>query len=275
MAFPSPPPSSLLHQSDDSSPGTQKTLVANKLLSNALLLSSSSCSSSSSFRHFTPLLLLNQQPSYPKFNVHVPAQVAVAERLFRDFHKSVVSAADGCLGFVQSFASKSPLFDKLLSLPSHFRNFSQIHQKNYRNLNCLSKHNFGAVLPGDSVAGLVVANGIINFLNIYNTLLVVRLVLTWFPNSPPAIVSPLSTLCDPYLNIFRGIIPPLGGTLDLSPILAFLVLNAFTSTASALPAELPSTGVSQEFPPSNPNTSHQKWMRRLNGSRRKGSDSGH
>ncbi|KAJ8527106.1 hypothetical protein K7X08_029583 [Anisodus acutangulus] len=60
------------------------------------------------------------------------------------------------------------------------------------------------------------------------------LVLTWFPNAPPAIVSPLSILCDPYLNIFRGLIPPLGGTLDLSPILAFLVLNAFTSTASAL-----------------------------------------
>jgi len=57
--------------------------------------------------------------------------------------------------------------------------------------NYLSNHNFAAVLPGDSVAGLVVANGIINFLNIYNTLLVVRLVLTWFPNSPPAIVSPL------------------------------------------------------------------------------------
>jgi YggT family protein len=33
------------------------------------------------------------------------------------------------------------------------------------------------------------------------------------------------TICDPYLNLFRGIIPPLGGTLDLSPILAFIVLD--------------------------------------------------
>lgn len=55
----------------------------------------------------------------------------------------------------------------------------------------LSAQGFAAVLPGDSVAGLVVANGITNFLNIYNTLLVVRLVLTWFPNAPPAVVSPL------------------------------------------------------------------------------------
>ncbi|KAL0323696.1 UNVERIFIED_CONTAM: YlmGprotein 2, chloroplastic [Sesamum calycinum] len=119
----------------------------------------------------------------------------------------------------------------------------------------LSNSNFAAILPGDSVAGVVVTNGILNFLNIYNTLLVVRLVLTWFPNAPPAVVSPLSTLCDPYLNIFRGIIPPLGGTLDLSPILAFLVLNAFTSTAAALPAELPSTEVSKDSP-SHATTAH-------------------
>ncbi|KAF3624271.1 P-type ATPase of 2 isoform 1 [Capsicum annuum] len=151
-------------------------------------------------------------------------------------------------------------------------------QKPYQNLGNLSHHNFAAVLPGDSVAGIVVANGVINFLNIYNSLLVVRLVLTWFPNAPPAIVSPLSTLCDPYLNIFRGIIPPLGGTLDLSPILAFLVLNAFTSTASALPAELPSTTVraSSDTSPRPPlfhlTTSQKKWMRRLAGNKAKTAD---
>jgi len=76
-----------------------------------------------------------------------------------------------------------------------------------------------------------------------------------------------STLCDPYLNIFRGIIPPLGGALDLSPILAFLVLNAFTSAAAALPAELPATGVSHEassMPTMSELTSSQrKWRTRL------------
>ena len=34
-----------------------------------------------------------------------------------------------------------------------------------------------------------------------------------------------STLCDPYLNLFRGLIPPIGGQFDVSPILAFLLLN--------------------------------------------------
>jgi hypothetical protein len=38
-------------------------------------------------------------------------------------------------------------------------------------------------------------------------------------------VLPRRTLCDPYLNLFRGLIPPLGGTIDLSPILAFIVLD--------------------------------------------------
>ena len=30
---------------------------------------------------------------------------------------------------------------------------------------------------------------------------------------------------DPYLNIFRRFIPPIGGILDLSPILGFFVLQ--------------------------------------------------
>lgn len=77
-----------------------------------------------------------------------------------------------------------------------------------------------------------------------------------------------STICDPYLNIFRGLIPPLGGTLDLSPILAFLVLNAFTSTAAALPAELPVQRHSLAPPPSQVThltNTHSKWLRRLQG----------
>jgi len=43
------------------------------------------------------------------------------------------------------------------------------------------------------------------------------------------------TVCDPYLTLSRGLIPPLGGTLDFSPILAFVVLNV---RAPASPARL-------------------------------------
>jgi len=97
---------------------------------------------------------------------------------------------------------------------------------------------FAAILPGDSIAEQVITTGFLNFLNLYNSALVLRLVLTWFPSVPEAIQQPLTTVCDPYLNLFRGIIPPLGGTLDLSPILAFVTLNFFTSAAAALPCEM-------------------------------------
>lgn len=57
-----------------------------------------------------------------------------------------------------------------------------------------------------------------------------------------------STLCDPYLNLFRGIIPPLGGTLDFSPILAFVLLSV-SSTAQAHPAQRRCCDVHCVLPP--------------------------
>ncbi|KAL3655800.1 hypothetical protein CASFOL_000196 [Castilleja foliolosa] len=186
----------------------------------------------------------------------------------REVQKSIISNVEKCLKGLDNFRSPNEVLDKVLSFSSHLQNACQLPRRNYWNLAMPSNSSFAAILPGDSVATMVATNGILNFLNIYNTLLVVRLVLTWFPTAPPAIVSPLSTICDPYLNIFRGVIPPLGG-LDLSPILAFLILNAFTSAAAALPAELPSTDVSKDTQ-SHATSSHltasqKKWMRRFSG----------
>ncbi|KAL0330637.1 UNVERIFIED_CONTAM: YlmGprotein 2, chloroplastic [Sesamum angustifolium] len=225
-----------------------------------------------SFIHSTPFF---RQPLSlnPSFKLLMETSNVV-----REAQKSIMSNVEKCLKIFDNFRSQNAVLDKIMSFPSYLQNGCQIPRTNCQNLAMLSNSNFAAILPGDSVAGVCVTNGILNFLNIYNTLLVVRLVLTWFPNAPPAVVSPLSTLCDPYLNIFRGIIPPLGGTLDLSPILAFLVLNAFTSTAAALPAELPSTEVSKDSP-SHATTAHlttlqRKWMRRLSGNKSKSSNAG-
>ncbi|MBW4521702.1 MAG: YggT family protein [Scytolyngbya sp. HA4215-MV1] len=75
------------------------------------------------------------------------------------------------------------------------------------------------------------------FLSIYTLLLVIRVLLTWFPNinwyDQP--FTTLSQLTDPYLNLFRSIIPPLGG-MDFSPILAFLVLQLITQMVNGLSA---------------------------------------
>ena len=70
---------------------------------------------------------------------------------------------------------------------------------------------------------------------IYSYLLIIRVLLTWFPNldwSNP-ILGNLSAITDPYLNIFRGIIPPIAG-IDISPILAFLLLNVVQSLVTSI-----------------------------------------
>ncbi len=63
-------------------------------------------------------------------------------------------------------------------------------------------------------------------LSIYSLVLLVRVLLSWFPNldwSNP-VLSTVSSITDPYLNAFRGLIPPMGG-LDLSAIIAFISLS--------------------------------------------------
>lgn len=83
----------------------------------------------------------------------------------------------------------------------------------------------------------LLTNTLVTFLTIYTYVLIVRILLTWFPNidwlSQP--FAALSQLTDPYLNLFRSIIPPLGG-IDISPILAIFLLQIASSLLSGLPA---------------------------------------
>nr|AUG32167.1 YGGT family, conserved hypothetical integral membrane protein [Paulinella longichromatophora] len=63
-------------------------------------------------------------------------------------------------------------------------------------------------------------------LDIYFYALFIRIVISWFPDlsrNNPAIEW-LYTVVDPYLVLFRNTVP-LIGSLDISPILAFLFLN--------------------------------------------------
>jgi YggT family protein len=71
---------------------------------------------------------------------------------------------------------------------------------------------------------------VLNFINIYSVLIFVRLLLTWFPAIEwmQQVASVLSPVTDPYLNIFRNLIPPVGG-FDLSPMLAIFALSAVSS----------------------------------------------
>ena len=65
--------------------------------------------------------------------------------------------------------------------------------------------------------------------DIYGWLIVIWCLLTWVPMRPGGFADDLrgalGMLVEPYLNLFRRFIPPLGG-VDISPIVAILVLTA-------------------------------------------------
>jgi len=70
-------------------------------------------------------------------------------------------------------------------------------------------------------------NQIIHYIfSFYTILLVVRIIGSWIPDiaTQPWMMF-IGRLTDPFLLLFRRIIPPIGGMLDLSPLLAFLTLQ--------------------------------------------------
>jgi len=81
--------------------------------------------------------------------------------------------------------------------------------------------------------------GIIGFLKFYMAILTIRIYLTWFPNIN-FFVQPfysLGKMTDPYLRLFRGIIPTIF-SFDLSPLLAFgfitFLLDVFAYFSTAI-----------------------------------------
>lgn len=61
---------------------------------------------------------------------------------------------------------------------------------------------------------------------LYTFMLLGRIISSWIPQaSQYKIVQFIMFYTDPYLNLFRRIIPPIGGVLDLSPLLAFFALR--------------------------------------------------
>lgn len=93
-------------------------------------------------------------------------------------------------------------------------------------------------IPGYGLAEQVFVGGFMNFLSIYNLVITARILLSWFPQAQGiGALQPVFAITDPYLNLFRGIIPPVFG-LDLSPILAFFLLNVLTNATAAIGAEL-------------------------------------
>ena len=72
---------------------------------------------------------------------------------------------------------------------------------------------------------------------VYLVLIFIRILTSWIPRMPynrylAAFLKFVSDVTDPYLNLFRRILPPVrmgGAGLDLSPIVATLVLIIVSS----------------------------------------------
>jgi YggT family protein len=77
---------------------------------------------------------------------------------------------------------------------------------------------------------------------VYLVLIFIRIIMSWIPRIPynrflAGFLKFVSDVTDPYLNIFRRILPPvrLGpGALDLSPIVATFVLIIVSSIVTDL-----------------------------------------
>lgn len=73
------------------------------------------------------------------------------------------------------------------------------------------------------------------FLSLYSLLCLLRIIITWIPNysySKPADI--LAQICDPYMNLFRGIKWLIFGSFDFSPALALCILGAGSQLFSSL-----------------------------------------
>ena len=68
---------------------------------------------------------------------------------------------------------------------------------------------------------------IVSLADAYSMVLFVYVLMSWFPTDRGILADinrVLAKVCDPYLNLFRKLIPPLGGMVDVTPIIALLVL---------------------------------------------------
>ena len=69
---------------------------------------------------------------------------------------------------------------------------------------------------------------LISLANAYTTVIFVYVIMSWIPNSSGIVgevYRVLGKICDPYLNLFKRLIPPIGGMIDITPIIALVVLQ--------------------------------------------------
>ena len=69
---------------------------------------------------------------------------------------------------------------------------------------------------------------IVGLANAYTLIIFVYVLMSWVPHTTGVVgdvYRVLGKICDPYLNLFKRLIPPIGSVLDITPIIALLVLQ--------------------------------------------------
>ena len=69
---------------------------------------------------------------------------------------------------------------------------------------------------------------LVGLCNAYTTIIFIYVIMSWIPHSSGIVgdvYRVLGKICDPYLNLFKRLIPPIGGMVDVTPIIALLVLQ--------------------------------------------------
>jgi YggT family protein len=81
---------------------------------------------------------------------------------------------------------------------------------------------------------VAIFNILSTLITFYSYALIAYILMSWFPNARESSIGQfLTKICEPYLEPFRRFIPPLG-MIDISPIVAILVLNFATSGLHSL-----------------------------------------
>lgn len=69
---------------------------------------------------------------------------------------------------------------------------------------------------------------LVSLADAYVMILFVYVLMSWIPTNSGIVADiyrVLGKICDPYLNLFKKLIPPIGGMVDITPIIAILLLQ--------------------------------------------------
>ena len=101
------------------------------------------------------------------------------------------------------------------------------HVRSMRTLAAVAPFASATSVGGGEHVLLLLTRSIASFIKLYLLFLFMRVLLSWFPafnwDRQPWLT--LRQLTDPYLNVFRGVIPPFFGMIDFTPLLGFFVLQ--------------------------------------------------